>query len=170
MFDPIVAANDVLILDSLATLAPCSFDKDSENWAHLQPWFLSIRRRGKALVFAHHTNRAGTQRGISAREDVLDFVIKLEKDGDDRRCRFTVSYDKTRQFDRNADPQKLFAPFDAELSNGEWTATAHDTSQLLAVADLTLEGKPIRKIAEITGLPKTTVNRLQKQARSKGIL
>jgi putative DNA primase/helicase len=171
LFDPIVTAHDVLILDSLATLAPCSFDKDSENWAHLQPWFLSIRRRGKALTFAHHTNRAGTQRGISAREDVLDFVLKLEKASeDDRRCHFTVSYEKTRQFDPTADANKLFATFDAELCNGEWRTTAHDTSQLLAVADLTLEGKPIRKIADITGLPKTTVNRLQKQARAKGIL
>ena len=28
----------------------------------------------------------------------------------------------------------------------------------------------LRKIVELTGLPKTTVNRLQKQARARGIL
>ena len=82
-----------------------------------------------------------------------------------------MSYEKTRQFDRTADPEKLFAPFDAELCNGEWVRHVHDPSQLLAVVDLTLEGKSIRKIAEFTpGLPKTTVNRLQKQARAKGKL
>jgi hypothetical protein len=170
LFEPIVAANDVLILDSLATLAPCSVDRDSENWANLQPWFLSIRRRGKALIFAHHTNRGGTQRGISAREDVLDFILRLEGLGEDHRCHFTLTYEKTRQFDRNADPKKLFETFDAELCDGEWVRRTHDASQLLAVADLTLEGKTIRKIADELGLPRTTVNRLQKQARAKGIL
>lgn len=169
-FEPIIAANDVVMLDSLATLAPCSFDKDSEVWASLQPWFLSIRRRGKALVFAHHTNRAGTQRGISAREDVLDFVIKLEGLSEDRSCHFALTYEKTRQFEPGADPGKIFQPFEAQLVNGQWTTKAEDTGQLMTVADLTLEGKPIRKIAEITGLAKTTVNRLQKQARARGIL
>jgi putative DNA primase/helicase len=170
MFDSIIADHDVTILDSLSTLAPCSFEKDSENWAQLQPWFLSIRRRGKALIFAHHTNRAGTQRGISNREDVLDFVIKLDRDGEDKRCHFRLNFTKTRQFDPNADADKLFATLDVELNDGEWTARPEDTSMIMAVADLTLDGKTIRKIAEDLKIPKSTVNRLQKEARARGIL
>jgi putative DNA primase/helicase len=170
LFDPIVTENDVLILDSLATLAPCSFEKDSENWAQLQPWFLAIRRRGKAVIFAHHTNRAGTQRGVSNREDVLDFVLKLESSGEDKRCHFRLSFTKTRQFEPTADPEKLFAALDVELQNGEWTAKPEDKSIILAVADLTLENRTIRKIAEELGLTKSTVNRLQKEARNRGLL
>jgi putative DNA primase/helicase len=170
LFDPIIAEHDVTILDSLSTLAPCSFEKDSDNWVQLQPWFLSIRRRGKALIFAHHTNRAGTQRGISNREDVLDFVIKLDRDGEDKRCHFRLNFTKTRQFDPNADADKLFATLDVELNNGEWTARPEDKSMIMAVADLTLDGKAIRKIAEELKIPKSTVNRLQKEARTRGIL
>jgi putative DNA primase/helicase len=170
MFDSIIADHDVTILDSLSTLAPCSFEKDSENWAQLQPWFLSIRRRGKALIFAHHTNRAGTQRGISNREDVLDFVIKLDRDGEDKRCHFRLNFTKTRQFDPNADADKLFATLDVELNNGEWTARPEDKGMIMAVADLTLDGKTIRKIAGDLKIPKSTVNRLQKEARARGIL
>jgi hypothetical protein len=170
LFEPIIVAHEVILLDSLATLAPTSLDTDSTTWASLQPWLLSIRRRGKAAVFAHHTNRAGTQRGVSNREDVLDFVLKLENVSEDRCCRFKITFEKTRQFDQRVDPSASFAPLEAELRDGKWVSNPEDQSQLMLVVDLTLENKPIRKIADITGLPKTIVNRLQKEARARGIL
>jgi putative DNA primase/helicase len=166
--NPWIDDHDVVLLDSLATLAACAFDKDSETWASLQPWFLSIRRRGKALAFGHHTNRAGSQRGVSSREDVLDFMLKLENlsEDDDRRCHFRVSFEKTRQLDPAA-TGKEFEPFEALLSDGVWTVRAEDKGPMMAVIDLTLEGKTVRQIAEITGLAKTMVNRLQQQARER---
>ena len=43
---------------------------------------LDLRRRGIAVLFIHHGNKSGGQRGTSRREDILDFVIQLKRPND----------------------------------------------------------------------------------------
>jgi hypothetical protein len=95
-------------------------------------------------------------------------VIKLGRPTDATSAdgaRFIVTFEKARGV-----LGKIGEPFEAMLADGIWTMTEDDRDQLDVVVDLTLDRKSIRKIAEITGLPKTRVNRLQKIARERGML
>jgi putative DNA primase/helicase len=74
-------------------------ENESESWAPIQEWILSLRRRGISVLFVHHAGKGGAQRGTSKREDVLDTVIVLRhpdnyspSDG----ARFEVHLDKAR--------------------------------------------------------------------------
>ena len=53
-------------------------ENEAESWLPMQQWLLKLRRKGKAVLFVHHGNKSGKQRGTSRREDILDVVIKLQ--------------------------------------------------------------------------------------------
>jgi hypothetical protein len=55
------------------------------------------------------------------------------------------------------------------LQDGVWTMKDEDQSIVLAVADLAIDGKSVRKIAAELGIPQTTVFRLKKQAHDRGL-
>ena len=48
----------------------------------VQEWILQLRRRGISVLIVHHAGKGGDQRGTSAKEDVLDTVIKLSRPDD----------------------------------------------------------------------------------------
>ena len=61
-----------------------------------QDWLLSLRRRGKAVMLAHHSNRMGGARGHSKAEDPMNLLIKLTRPDDysqDQGARFNVTFD-----------------------------------------------------------------------------
>jgi putative DNA primase/helicase len=165
---PVIDQADILVIDNLACLVADHGRADSETWDAVQPWLLSLRRRGKTVVLLHHSGKSGTQRGTSKRADALDAVIRLDRPSDATAAdgaRFTVTFEKARgQIGASGEP------FEALLRDGEWTMQDEDRGKLELIADLTLEGKSIRKISDVTGLSRTTVNRLQKTARERSIL
>ena len=85
---------------------------------------------------------------MTNREDVLDFVIKLEHIGDPGPCHFRASFDKTRHFDDGVDPTVAFAAVEAELVNGEWRQGDPQLTMLKAVVDMRQEKKSFREIAK----------------------
>jgi hypothetical protein len=158
---------DVVFVDNLSCMTFDDGRTDAESWETVQSWLLSLRRKGKSVVLFHHSGKSGTQRGTSRRADSLDAVIKLERPADATGadgCRFTITFEKAR-----GQLGKAGEPFQAMLTDGLWNMQDEDLSKLMAIADLTLEGKSIRKIAVELGLPQTTVFRLQKQARERGL-
>lgn len=66
----------LLVLDSRSTLVGGA-ENDAETFEELQRWFLSLRRRGIAVVLVHHSGKNGDQRGTSKHEDILDLSIRL---------------------------------------------------------------------------------------------
>lgn len=62
---------DVVFLDNRSCLFDPNGEKDPEAWQPAQEYLLSLRRRGKAVVVAHHTNKQGGARGHSKAEDPL---------------------------------------------------------------------------------------------------
>ena len=72
----------LIIFDNISTLSRSGVENEAESWLPLQNWTLDLRRRGIAVLFIHHGNKSGGQRGTSRREDILDTVIQLKRPND----------------------------------------------------------------------------------------
>ena len=65
------ADTDLIVVDNLSSWSK-SGREDSETWAPIAEWALRHRAEGRSIIFIHHSGKAGTQRGTSRREDLLD--------------------------------------------------------------------------------------------------
>ena len=69
---------NLIVVDNLSSWSK-SGREDSETWAPIAGWALHHRAEGRSVIFIHHSGKAGTQRGTSRREDLLDVVLALKK-------------------------------------------------------------------------------------------
>ena len=118
VLEPFVEAADLIIVDNRSCLTDPESEKDPSAWQPTQDWLLSLRRRGKAVLLAHHSNRMGGARGHSKPEDVMNTLIKLSTPDDysaDQGARFIVTFDKSRGAYGAA-----VAPFEAHLTPEGW--------------------------------------------------
>lgn len=118
LLEPFVAEADLIFIDNRSCLFDPEGESDPAAWQPAQDWLLSLRRRGKAVLPAHHSNRLGGARGHSKPEDVMNLLIKLSRpDGytQDQGCRFLLEFEKTRGFHGLA-----AAPFVASLTDRGW--------------------------------------------------
>jgi hypothetical protein len=129
--EPYVADADLVIFANRSCLFDPEGEKDAAAWQAAQDYLLSLRRRGKAVIVAHHSNRLGGARGHSKPEDMLNLLIKLARpEGytQDQGARFLVTFEKSRGAYGPA-----VAPFLAQLTPDGWeigSATAHNESNL----------------------------------------
>lgn len=165
--DPHVEYADVIVVDSLATLCRNGKENTAEGWAPMQEYLLSLRRRGKAVIFAHHAGKNGQQRGTSAKEDILDVVLALRRPADyqeNEGARFNVIFEKSRGVCGAA-----VNPFECQLiANNQgalvWTHRPLEDVLLMQAAEMQADGMSIRDIAEELGISKSQVHRLLKKA------
>lgn len=128
--EAIVAFNaEVLVPDSISTLANIATNDESE-WLTLCEWFRLLRNKyGVALFFLMHDGKTGLQRGHSKSEDLLDKSVQLfwengykGQDG----LKFALTFDKARQ------PVKEAHSLSVELieTSGqlEWISAVRDAS------------------------------------------
>jgi Homeodomain-like domain len=156
---------ELLILDNLSSLTAVIRDNDADSWNPIQAWLLRLRRRGISVLIVHHAGKGGEQRGTSRREDVLDTSISLRRPSDyvpTEGARFEVHLEKARGV--HGEPAK---PFEAKLeergSTAVWTMRDIDDANLARVRALLEDGLSVRDIADETGIPKSTVQRLKKK-------
>lgn len=122
--EPFVEAADLIILDNRSTLFDPESEKDPSAWQPAQDWLLSLRRRRKAVLIVHHSNRQGGARGHSKPEDVMNLLIKLTRPEGytaDQGARFVVEFDKVRGCHGPA-----VAPFTASLQPDGWRVDGID--------------------------------------------
>lgn len=124
---PYVADADLVVLDNRSCLFDPEGEKDPTAWQPAQEWLLGLRRQGKAVIIAHHSNRQGGSRGHSKSEDPLNLILKLARPEDysaDHGARFTVTFEKTRgAFGADV------SPFTARLTPEGWrTESASERS------------------------------------------
>jgi AAA domain len=125
--EPFVEANDFIFLDNRSCLFDSESEKDASAWQPAQDWLLSLRRRGKAVMLAHHTNRQGGARGISKAEDPMNLLLKLTRPEDyiqSQGARFKVEFDKARGVYGAA-----AAPFIAALTPNGWRVEPAERSE-----------------------------------------
>lgn len=160
---------ELVILDNLS----CLFDlpeNDADRWKQdAQPWLMSLRRRGHSVMFMHHAGQSGQQRGTTAREDVLDYVLRLKHPSGyehGQPARFVVHFTKARQLGREG-----LSPFEARLEttdSGAAVWTCHNAGELLRTRALEMvatEGMSLTAIARELGVDKSTVCRWKQKAK-----
>jgi hypothetical protein len=112
---------DLIVLDNRSCLFDPEGEKDPVAWQAAQDWLLSLRRRGKGVLTAHHSNRQGGARGHSKAEDPMNLLIRLSRPEDysiDQGARFMVTFDKCR----GAYGAEI-APFLAHLTVDGWAVS-----------------------------------------------
>lgn len=154
---------DIVIVDNISTLSHGGKENEAESWEPLQAWALKVRAMGKSVLFVHHANKSGGQRGTSKKEDIMDTIIRLDHPADydpAQGARFNVTYDKCRNIS-GADTDG----FEAHLTAQGWTFKSLADVRLQQVHELKrLEPNiTVREISEIVGIPRSTVHRLLKQ-------
>jgi putative DNA primase/helicase len=90
-----------VILDNLSCLSDPEDSNSADSWGPVQSLLLELRRRGIAVLFAHHANKTGGQRGTNRKVDVLDNVIRLEMDDAEAatgRTRVTLDFNEKARF------------------------------------------------------------------------
>lgn len=156
--EPLLEGIRLVVIDNLATLARVGRSNDEESWTPVQAWILSLRRRGISVLLVHHASKNGSQRGTSAKEDVLDTVVQLRRPNDytpEQGARFEVHLTKARGiFGQDAEP------FEATLKEGTWEVRPLEDALAEQIRDMVEEGLTMRDIAEETGRSKSAVSRL----------
>jgi putative DNA primase/helicase len=135
--EPDIAAADLIILDNRSCLFDPDGEKDPAAWQPAQDWLLSLRRRGKAVLVVHHSNRMGGARGHSKAEDPMNLLIKLTRPEDyrqDQGARFLVTFDKSRGAYGSA-----VAPFLAQLGPNGWTVESATEHRGASISDKLVE-------------------------------
>jgi putative DNA primase/helicase len=137
LLEPHVEGADLIIIDNRSCLFDPEAEKDPVAWQPAQDWLLSLRRRGKAVLVVHHSNRLGGARGHSKAEDPMNLLIKLTRPEDyrqDQGARFLVTFDKLRGAYGSA-----VAPFLAQLGPNGWTVESATEHREASVSDKLLE-------------------------------
>jgi putative DNA primase/helicase len=162
---------ELIIVDNLATLARVPKSNDSESWQPVQTWALKQRAAGRSVLFVHHSGKSGLQRGTSAKEDVLDYVIGLRRPPDyepRQGCRFELHYEKCRGLSgEDADPIEAMMTID-QRGRTVWAVKPLEDSLFEQVIDLHKEGLSLTEIGQEVGRHKSNVSRMVRRAKDEG--
>ena len=153
----------LLVLDNLSALAPASNEKEGEEWILIQTWLRNLKREGISTQFLHHAGHSGWARGTTRREDLLDVVMELKHPEDykpSEGLRLEINFTKTRRY-----LGQLAEPLEASLTtdldgNGLWSYRDLEDVRLAKVVELKAAGHSWRKIEELSGVPRSTAERL----------
>lgn len=143
-------------MDNLATLCRSGQENSTEAWRTTQDWLLSLRAKGKAILIVDHAGKNGTNRGASAKQDVLDTVITLKHPNDYdpiQGARFIINVEKNR----NANP---IENIEAHLINCDWKVSDAKDTRDQRILELKQDGLNQTEIAEEIGCNKSTVSRV----------
>lgn len=171
---PFVDDSDLIVVDNLSCLARHGGrENEGESWLSIADWALRQRAAGRAVLFVHHSGKAGSQRGTSRREDVLDVVLGLRRPVDYRSeegARFVVSFEKARGLTGDA-----VAEFEASLTQDAegrqtWAIRNCQDAELHRVAELVLDGATQSDIAEELDQSRFQAGRRIKDAIAKGLI
>jgi hypothetical protein len=163
---------ELLILDNLAALAPASNEKEGEEWIVIQAWMKELKRKyGVTTMFLHHAGHSGASRGTTRREDLLDIVIELKRPKEykaSQGLRAELVFGKTRgKLSQYAEPLEIWLESDR---NGRlsWQWCKLEDVRETQVIDLReKDNLSERSIAEATGIPRTTVQRILRKHEGK---
>jgi putative DNA primase/helicase len=162
----------MVIIDNCSTVIRSGKENEGDSWLPVQSWALSHRRGGRSIVFVHHDNKNGQQRGTSRREDVLDTVIGLKRPGDyrsDQGARFEIVFEKARGLYGDA-ARSFEARYEIRNGAALWTRTEITDAELVRVADALRDGMSIREAAGALAMHKSKVERLKRKAVEQGLL
>ena len=116
--EPFVDNADLIFFDNRSCLFDPEGESDPGARQPAQDYLLSLRRRGKAVMLAHHSNRQGGARGHRKPEDPMNLLINLTRPegySHEQGARFVVTFEKSRGAYGAA-----VAPFTAQRTADGW--------------------------------------------------
>ncbi len=173
--DQLIGEADLIIVDNISSWVrgAAGRENDGESWVPVGEWALEWRRKGKAILFVHHSGKGGAQRGTSRREDILDLVIALRQPADyepSQGCRVEFRFEKSRHVAGDA-----LKPFVAQLhiddaGRRRWQTTDAKSSQESQVLEFLRSGMSQTEIARELGVNRSTICRAEQKLRASGDL
>jgi hypothetical protein len=156
----------VVVLDNISTLWPSSQEGEGERSATLTDWYNDLNQDGISVIFLHHAGKGGTQRGSSEKEDMLDFVLRLQRPSNrknDPQLCVEVAQEKCRSECKEA---RWLKPFELALETrddiAQWTIRPARHAQIEAAFEMFRDGmKPGDAFAEL-GIARSTAYRYKK--------
>jgi hypothetical protein len=90
-------AIDFMVLDNWVSLMHDLDENDNAAIGPVARWLARLRHDGTSVLMVHHAGKEGKQRGASAREDVLDYSIRLQPTRRTGRfSQWSLQWDKVR--------------------------------------------------------------------------
>jgi len=165
----------VFVIDNIASLAPGLDENKKQDWDPINQWLLELRFAGISTLLLHHESKAGKQRGTAAREDNLDYSIRLKPPPDyapEDGCRFIVHFAKARvrTSDLTLIEDREFKIVIDDTGRSRWThqtVRAQNKYEVLRILD---EGASQTDAADILGLSRGRVSQIRKRAINDGLL
>ena len=162
----------VVFIDNISTFVRTGNENEGDSWAPVQEWAVQLRKKGIAVVFVHHANKEGKQRGSHKKEDVMDIVIQLKRPNDflsgEDGTRLLVTYTKARHLEAK-DTKEIEATLRNEGDTLVWTYEAGDPTYVRCV-ELLKEKIPYGEIAEELDISKSSITRIKQRAQGEGLL
>lgn len=162
----------VVFIDNISSFVRTGNENEGDSWAPIQEWAVQLRKRGIAVVFIHHANKEGKQRGSHKKEDVMDIVIQLKRPDDYIQgtddTRIQISYTKSRHLEAG-DVKDIEATFKTTEGVLEWTWVDGD-NDFLKVVELLKSKVSYQEIGEDVSVSKSTVSRWKTKAVEMGLL
>lgn len=88
---------EFVILDNWISLVRGLDENDNSALDGIRQWLIMLRHGERSVLVVHHAGKTGQQRGASAREDNLDYSIKLQQTmSRSNEAWFEVEWDKCR--------------------------------------------------------------------------
>lgn len=154
----------VIFVDNLSTLCRTGRENESDSWNIVQTWAIKHRSQGRSIVFVHHSNKSGGQRGSSKKEDILDNVIYLKRpdDYDESKdgAKFEVIFEKNRSL-FGEDVATILANLD-EHGNWEWSYTQTKEEKALEMLN---SGMKQKDIAQELGVTASAISKMINRAK-----
>ncbi len=114
---PLFDKFDVIIVDNIASLCFGLKENESQSWSALNHWTVMQKRRGKTIIFVHHSGKNGDYRGSSDLLRPHEVVISLDRPVNYKQsdgARFVVNFEKARDLSG-----EIVAPFEARLTTND---------------------------------------------------
>jgi DNA-binding CsgD family transcriptional regulator len=162
----------LLLLDNISALTPGIEENESTSWDNIAVWVNKLKQTGCAVILVHHAGKSGTQRGTSAREDMLDTVITLRKTSEDATVGIDVNiiFEKSRHIAGSAVAATNARLIPAEPGSDSliWAFSSPGISKRNEVLQLFLDGKTADEIRDLLGTSKSAIAKYKRDAVSKG--
>jgi|GEM_PF-3613525 len=133
---------DLIIIDNLSTSMKPEDENRPDAFHALQEVLIELRKRNKAVVVVHHSNKSGDQRGSSAKTTMLNTVLKLSKMTGEPPSGWgiTIEFEKHRNLIGDAKATvDLWTEFD-DRGKEHWRAKKVDQDGVSACAKWALSG------------------------------
>jgi len=162
----------LLILDNISCLTPGLDENARKDWDVVSQWLLQLRSMGKAVILMHHQGKNNTQRGTSAREDLLNVSIKLKRpEGyqSEEGARFIVEFTKNRRF-YGKDAKSFELKLQTKNMKLTWVVDEDETKKKNAIIEMLNDGDRQKDIAKELYVSASYVTQVKKKAKEKGKL